>query len=183
MHFHLRLKQTIDFTPVSFQVTTREVGVGGRLHHICFLKNNNFSLTGKQRTLRNVPVLPTCGDLQTGMCAPAQAHTRASSPVTLIFVLHQHTLTGLQEDMFVFCFPTGARYSRRWKTQKRTQESAWTKQNRALENVTAFVLRHKAGNNSCTAALICAFDLWSWALQGEKKTKNKTQYVVLFNSK
>lgn len=59
--------------------------------------------------------------------------------------------------------------NRRWKIQKQTQERTW-KTNGAFENVTAFVLHHKARNKFCTAALICVSDLSSWMLLGEKKT-------------
>lgn len=72
---------------------------------VFIFKNDSFCLTGKKRNLQCFPPLPTCADLQ-GMCAPARPHTRKRSPVTEIVVLHQHTLTGRQEDMFVFCFLT-----------------------------------------------------------------------------
>lgn len=117
-----------------------------------FQKLTISSSLGKKRNLQHFPPLPTCADLQTGMCAPVQAHTRKSSPATRIFVLHQHTSTGLQQDTFVFCFlpsPTAAEGGRYRNRPKRAHK----KTNNAFENVTAFVLHHNARNNSRAACV------------------------------
>lgn len=84
-------------------------------------KNDYFCLNRKERNLQHFPPLLTCADLQT--CAGSYKKEFTSHKDFRL--APTHTLTGLQEDMFVFCFLTspttaGGRYRNRprWAHEK-----------------------------------------------------------------